>query len=184
MIDISSDWNVIWVIESVFRIRFIFDTYPILWNFFFLSIISIIIISGRLKWNWSATLEILIDCAYLRPDLLLGLGEESRTPEDIESSSNREESFSYILKIHKSGVADLFHFDLDPIREITDPDPAQNPTYNRENINFCFTFFSIKKYIFPKYDRFCYLWGKYLCQYYFFKKIYFSEIWPVLLFMG
>ena len=46
----------------------------------------------------------------------------------------------------KSSVADPFHFDMDPFREITDPVPdhAPNPSQNRENINFCFTFFSIK----------------------------------------
>ena len=47
---------------------------------------------------------------------------------------------------------------------VSDPDTAPNPTLNRENINFFFTFFFRKKYISPKYDLFCYLWGIYLCQ--------------------
>ena len=37
------------------------------------------------------------------------------------------------------------------------------PINNRENIKKIYFFF-YKKYISPKYDLFCYLWGKYLCQ--------------------
>ena len=57
----------------------------------------------------------------------------------------------YIINQSKTFVSDPFHFDIDP-------QPAPNPT--RENMNFCFTFFSTKKYISPKYDLFCYLWDK------------------------
>ena len=38
----------------------------------------------------------------------------------------------------KISVADPFHFYMDPDPA---PDPAPNPTLNRENINFCYTFF-------------------------------------------
>ena len=34
------------------------------------------------------------------------------------------------------GVADLFHFDTDPFRGKTDPDPASDPTENRKISNF------------------------------------------------
>ena len=34
------------------------------------------------------------------------------------------------------GVADLFHFDTDPFRGKTDPDPASDPTENRKITNF------------------------------------------------
>ena len=45
-----------------------------------------------------------------------------------------------------------FHFKMnqDPFRKITDPD------------QLLFYFFTYKKYISPKYDLLCYLWGKYL----------------------
>ena len=56
------------------------------------------------------------------------------------------------IRIHIT-VAGPFHFDkdpdpysLDPFHEITDPDPSPNPTQNRENTDFCLTFFNKKIY--------------------------------------
>ena len=65
--------------------------------------------------------------------------------------------FLVLFFFQETSVADPFHFEMHP-------DPAPNPIKNRENINFCYTFFFYKKYNSPNYDLFCYLWGNYICH--------------------